>query len=123
MEEKFDVFDCLFEENLDLVLDGPLKRRRIHWRVDHVALRYENEHSCLHKDTATEVLHELKPHLISNRTNKNHAFPPNNHKSKFLLFVNRYDKSFLIIVKNSFCCFTYSLHYTKVIVPLHFGLN
>lgn len=25
MEEKFDVFDCLDEENLDLVLDRPLR--------------------------------------------------------------------------------------------------
>lgn len=34
-EEPLDVFGCLDEEDFDLVLDRPCKRRRLHPKVDH----------------------------------------------------------------------------------------
>lgn len=71
-EEPLDVFGCLDEEDFDLGL--------VHPKVDHFALWY-SQTFCLHKGTATEVLHEIRI-LIINRTNKkNSPISHNNHKS------------------------------------------
>lgn len=41
-EEPLDVFGCLDEDDFDLILDRPHKRRRLHPKVDHFALWYSH---------------------------------------------------------------------------------
>lgn len=103
---------CLDEEEFrgifNLLLNRPPKRRHVHPTVDPFALLWnENEflkRFCLHEDTATEVMLEVR-HLIISRTNKNPAISPDNHKNNLVSLLNRHEQDSINDKQHGFCCF------------------
>lgn len=105
MEELFDVFDCLYEEDFHLFLDRPSRKIRTHSRSDHFALWGEEEflkRLRLHEDTASYIMREVR-HLIINRINEIHATRVS------LCSLQKYSNN-TFNSRPLFCYFTYSWH-------------